>query len=42
MVYDYPDPPRREEREPICPVCGSECCTVFRDRYFEIVGATSV
>ena len=38
LVYDYPEMRTREEREPLCPVCGGACSTVYRDRYFEIVG----
>ncbi len=26
------------EREPCCPVCGRVCDTIYRERYFEIVG----
>ena len=37
MVWDYPEP-AKEEPEARCPVCGEVCGTVFRDRYFEIVG----
>lgn len=25
-------------REPICPVCGAECETIYKDTYGEIVG----
>lgn len=38
MVYDYPDPPGRREDTPLCPVCGGECGSVFRDGDYEIVG----
>ena len=37
MVWDYPEP-AEETPEPRCPVCGEVCGTVYRDRYFEIVG----
>lgn len=38
MVYDYPEPHGRGEREPRCPVCGAACSEVYRDEFFEIVG----
>lgn len=31
-------PWNRDEREPICPVCGSECSTIYKDACNEIVG----
>ena len=27
-----------EERRPVCPVCGRECNTVYKDCYHEILG----
>lgn len=32
----YPD--RREDTEPECPMCGSRCDTIYKDRYEDIVG----
>lgn len=32
----YPD----DEKTPICPVCGEECETIFKDRYGQIVGCS--
>lgn len=37
-VYDYPEPHGAEEPEPICPICGAACASVYRDMYYEIVG----
>ena len=35
----YGVPPwQLDEREPICPVCGSECSTIYKDACNEIVG----
>lgn len=31
-------PPWHDEREPICPVCGKPCETVYKDRTGDIVG----
>lgn len=41
MAYDIGfepplDPP--EYDPPICPVCGSECDTLYRDKFGDIVG----
>ncbi len=38
MVYDYPEPHGRGDREPLCPVCGAACSEIYRDEFFEIVG----
>lgn len=35
--YGLP-PIQRDMREPICPVCGSECSTIYKDACNEIVG----
>jgi transposase len=37
-VHDYPDPPEENYTAPICPVCGNECETIYRDRDHEVVG----
>ena len=34
----YGVPPGIDDREPICPVCGSECSTIYKDACNEIVG----
>ncbi len=35
-VHDYPEPP--EQDMPICPECGEECETYYRDRTGAIIG----
>lgn len=25
-------------REPVCPVCGERCGTIYRDKFFDVVG----
>ena len=35
-VHDYPTPP--EYKVPVCPVCGNETDTLYRDLYGTIVG----
>ena len=37
MVHDYPEP-GSPEHPPLCPVCGAECATAYRNWAFEIVG----
>lgn len=36
-VHDYPGPPP-EDPMPVCPECGEECDTLYRDRTGQIVG----
>ena len=31
-------PDRRKDDEPICPICGDECCTIYKNREGEILG----
>lgn len=35
-VHDYPEPP--EVKVPVCPVCGEECDTLYRDNSGSVVG----
>lgn len=49
-MYDLPDcheirnceetgyPDRRKDEEPICPMCGERCDTIYKDNSNEIVG----
>ena len=30
--------PWKKQEYPVCPVCGEECETIYKDRYGEIVG----
>jgi hypothetical protein len=36
MQTGYPD--RRKDDEPICPMCGDRCDTIYKNREGEIVG----
>ena len=35
-VHDYPSPP--DEEMPICPVCGQECETYYKNLNGEVIG----
>ncbi len=36
-VYDYPEPSEKEVI-PVCPVCGEECDTIYKNKWGDIVG----